>query len=96
MQICFDSVYKLLFRDILMKGEAMGLEKVRRIDSTRIEIPVDYKQGMRVNGIIYVDEALEKDLDKTGATKAETVQSRHLVPVRKAVLPPVLPAIFAR
>jgi len=41
----------------------MGFEKVRRIDSTRIEIPVDYKQGMRVNGIIYVDEALEKDLE---------------------------------
>ena len=41
----------------------MGLEKVRRIDSTRIEIPVDYKQGMRVNGIIYVDEALEKELE---------------------------------
>ena len=46
-----------------MKGEAMGLEKVRRIDSARIEIPVDYKQGMRVNGIIYVDEALEKVLE---------------------------------
>jgi tRNA-splicing ligase RtcB len=41
----------------------MDLEKVRRIDSTRIEIPVDYKQGMRVNGIIYVDEALEKVLE---------------------------------
>ena len=41
----------------------MGLEKVRRIDSTRIEIPIDYKQGMRVNGIIYVDEALEKVLE---------------------------------
>jgi tRNA-splicing ligase RtcB len=38
-------------------------EKVRRIDSSRIEIPVDFKQGMRVNGIIYVDEALEKDLE---------------------------------
>jgi tRNA-splicing ligase RtcB (3'-phosphate/5'-hydroxy nucleic acid ligase) len=46
-----------------MKGQAMDLEKVRRIDSTRIEIPVDYKQGMRVNGIIYVDEALEKILE---------------------------------
>jgi tRNA-splicing ligase RtcB (3'-phosphate/5'-hydroxy nucleic acid ligase) len=41
----------------------MDLEKIRRIDSSRIEIPVDYKQGMRVNGIIYVDEALEKDLE---------------------------------
>jgi tRNA-splicing ligase RtcB (3'-phosphate/5'-hydroxy nucleic acid ligase) len=38
-------------------------EKVRRIDDTSIEIPVDYKQGMRINGIIYVDEALEKDLE---------------------------------
>ena len=46
-----------------MKGKAMDLERVRRIDSTRIEIPVDYKQGMRVNGIIYVDEALEKVLE---------------------------------
>jgi tRNA-splicing ligase RtcB (3'-phosphate/5'-hydroxy nucleic acid ligase) len=41
----------------------MDLEKIRRIDSARIEIPVDYKQGMRVNGIIYVDELLEKDLE---------------------------------
>ncbi len=41
----------------------MDLEKVRRIDSTRIEISVDYKQGMRVNGIIYVDEVLEKELE---------------------------------
>lgn len=41
----------------------MDLEKVRRIDSTKIEISVDYKQGMRVNGIIYVDEVLEKELE---------------------------------
>lgn len=46
-----------------MKGKAVGLEKVRRIDSARIEIPVDYKPGMRVNGIIYVDELLEKELE---------------------------------
>ncbi len=41
----------------------MALEKLRRIDSTTIEVPVDYKPGMRVNGIIYVDELLEKDLE---------------------------------
>ena len=41
----------------------MAFEKLRRIDSTRIEIPVDYKPGMRVRGIIYVDELLEKDLE---------------------------------
>jgi len=41
----------------------MGLEKLRRINDTTIEIPVDYKQGMRVKGVVYVDELLEKELD---------------------------------
>jgi tRNA-splicing ligase RtcB len=39
------------------------LEKLKRIDDTKIEIPSDYKPGMRVKGIIYVDELLEKELD---------------------------------
>ena len=38
-------------------------EKLKRIDETRIEVPDDYKPGMRVKGIIYVDEILEKDLE---------------------------------
>lgn len=38
-------------------------EKLRRIDGTRVEVPVTYKKGMRVPGIIYVDERLEKDLE---------------------------------
>lgn len=38
-------------------------EKLKRIDETKIEVPKDYKQGMRVRGIIYVDEILEKDLE---------------------------------
>lgn len=42
----------------------MGLEKLRRIDSTKIEVPIDYKPGMRVKGIIYLDEALEKKLER--------------------------------
>ncbi len=41
----------------------MGTEKLRRIDSTRLEIPADYKAGMRVKGIIYVDDVLEKKLE---------------------------------
>jgi tRNA-splicing ligase RtcB len=41
----------------------MTLEKLRRIDNTRIEIPIDYKQGMRVKGIVYVDEVLERELE---------------------------------
>lgn len=41
-------------------------EKLKRIDETRIEIPRDYKAGMRVNGVIYVDDVLERELE-TGA-----------------------------
>lgn len=42
----------------------MSLEKLKRMDPMRIEIPVDYKQGMRVKGIIYADAVLEKGLEK--------------------------------
>jgi tRNA-splicing ligase RtcB len=41
----------------------MTIEKLRRIDDTKIEVPLDYKQGMRVKGIIYVDTILEKELE---------------------------------
>lgn len=41
----------------------MDSEKIIRVDETKIEIPIDYKQGMRVKGIIYVDETLRKDLE---------------------------------
>jgi len=41
----------------------MALDKLRRIDGTKIEIPADYKPGMRVKGVIYVDDILEKELE---------------------------------
>jgi tRNA-splicing ligase RtcB len=41
----------------------MTLEKIIRIDGTRLEVPADYKKGMRVHGIIYLDSVLEKDLE---------------------------------
>jgi len=41
----------------------MTFEKLRRIDDTKIEVPLDYKTGMRVKGIIYVDTVLEKELE---------------------------------
>jgi tRNA-splicing ligase RtcB len=41
----------------------MKFEKLKRIDDTKIEVPLDYKQGMRVKGIIYVDTVLEKELE---------------------------------
>jgi tRNA-splicing ligase RtcB len=41
----------------------MAIEKLRRIDDTKVEVPIDFKPGMRVNGVIYIDEALEQELE---------------------------------
>ncbi len=41
----------------------MVLEALKRIDETRLELPVGFKKGMRVPGIIYADRLLEKDLE---------------------------------
>ncbi len=41
----------------------MTVEGLKRIDETRIEVPKGYKDGMRVHGVIYVDGALERDLE---------------------------------
>lgn len=39
------------------------LEKLKRIDENRLEVPKDYKPGMRTRGVIYVDNVLEKELE---------------------------------
>ncbi len=49
------------------------LEKLKRIDETKIEIPADYKPGMRVGGIIYVDEVLEKALETQSVEQVANV-----------------------
>ena len=41
----------------------MAIKGLRRIDGAKIEVPVGYKTGMRTNGVIYVDETLEKELE---------------------------------
>jgi len=41
----------------------MSTEKLRRIDSNRLEIPKGYKAGMHTNGVIYLDKTLEKNLE---------------------------------
>lgn len=51
----------------------MSVGKVRRIDETRLEVPVDYKPGMRVPGIIYVDRTLEKDLESPAIEQVANV-----------------------
>ena len=49
------------------------LDKLRRIDDTKIEIPSDYKEGMRVNGVIYVDEVLERELESQSVDQVANV-----------------------
>ncbi len=51
----------------------MTIEGLRRIDSTRIEIPRGYKSGMRTRGIIYVDDNLEKELDTKSVEQVANV-----------------------
>lgn len=51
----------------------MGLEKIRRIDATKVEVPQDYKPGMRVRGIVYVDELLEKALENQSLEQVANV-----------------------
>jgi tRNA-splicing ligase RtcB len=51
----------------------MALDKLRRLDDTKIEVPADYKQGMRVNGIIYVDRTLEKELEPSAIDQVANV-----------------------
>lgn len=51
----------------------MGLEKLRRLDAGRMEVPADYKEGMRVRGIIYVDGVLEKELETSSVEQVANV-----------------------
>lgn len=51
----------------------MTIEGLHRIDGTRLEVPKGYKAGMRTNGIIYVDETLERDLEKGSVEQVANV-----------------------
>lgn len=51
----------------------MSLDTLRRIDDTRLEVPVTYKDGMRVPGIIYVDRKLEQDLEASAIEQVANV-----------------------
>ncbi|MBI5051088.1 MAG: RtcB family protein [Nitrospirae bacterium] len=51
----------------------MPLEKLRRINAVKIEVPQDYKPGMRTKGIIYVDEVLEKELEAQSIAQVANV-----------------------
>lgn len=63
----------------------MTIEGLKRIDETRLEIPVGYKEGMRVRGVIFVDELLEKELEKQSIDQVANV----------AILPGIVGASLA-
>lgn len=48
-------------------------ERLKRIDENRLEVPADYKPGMRTKGIIYVDNVLEKELESESIKQVANV-----------------------
>lgn len=63
----------------------MSVEGLRRIDRVRLEIPRGYKAGMRTNGIIYIDELLERELESKSIEQVANV----------ATLPGIVSSSFA-
>ncbi len=51
----------------------MKIEGLRRIDDTRLEVPVGYKRGMHVPGIIYVDDLLAGVLEPAAIEQVANV-----------------------
>lgn len=51
----------------------MTVKGLKRRDATSIEIPKNYREGMRVKGIIYVDEALETVLEERAVMQVANV-----------------------
>ncbi len=50
-------------------------EKLKRIDENRLELPRDYKPGMRTRGVIYVDSSLEEALEQGAIEQVANVAS---------------------
>ncbi len=67
----------------------MSIDKLRRIDETRMEVPVDYKQGMRVPGIIYVDSILEQELDARSIDQVANVATLPGIIKQSAAMPDI-------
>jgi tRNA-splicing ligase RtcB len=51
------------------------IEGLKRIDGERVEVPLGYRDGMRTRGLIYVDEALEQELDERSVAQVANVAS---------------------
>lgn len=51
----------------------MIIEGLHRIDETKVEVPQNFKTGMRTKGIIYVDRLLEKTLESKSIEQVANV-----------------------
>lgn len=51
----------------------MDIEGVHRIDEVRLEVPLGYREGMRTQGVIYLDETLEGSLDRKAVDQVANV-----------------------
>lgn len=51
----------------------MSLDRLIRLDDTRLEVPVGYKEGMRVKGVIFVDRTLETALEASAIEQVANV-----------------------
>ena len=67
----------------------MSFERLRRIDETKLELPIDYKQGMRVPGIIYVDDKLEKELESKSIEQVANVATLPGIVKVSAAMPDI-------
>jgi tRNA-splicing ligase RtcB len=67
----------------------MGIEQIRRIDDTKIEVPVEYKKGMKVKGIIYVDITLEKELETQSVDQVANVAMLPGIKLSSMAMPDV-------
>lgn len=63
----------------------MAVGNIIRLDANRVLVPKTYKEGMRTDGIIYVDDALEGGLDEKSLDQVANV----------ATLPGILGASLA-
>ncbi len=71
------------------RGCSVVLEKLKRIDESRLEVPVAYKEGMRVRGIIYVDEKLAGDLESSAIDQVANVATLPGIVKVSAAMPDI-------
>lgn len=51
----------------------MTIKGLHRINEVKLEIPRDFKVGMRTKGIIYIDKILEEDLEMKSVEQVANV-----------------------